>query len=70
MSCRAALHLIAQAGGGVVEGYPQDLSYGRRAGNSFLDNGTRALYERAGCVYEGPKGEGHTVMRRTVAAAT
>ncbi|MEO5852205.1 MAG: hypothetical protein ABIQ15_06795 [Nocardioides sp.] len=54
----------------MVEGYPQDLSYGRRAGNSFLDNGTRALYERAGCVYEGPKGEGHTVMRRTVAAAT
>ncbi len=67
---QGALDLIAQAGGGVVEGYPQDLSDGRRVGNSFLYNGTRALYERAGFTYEGPKGKGHTVMRRTVAAAT
>ena len=66
---QGALDLIAQQGGGVVEGYPQDLSDGRRVGNSFLYNGTRALYERAGFTYQGPKGKNHTVMRRTVAAA-
>ena len=62
-----ALGLIARAGGGEVEGYPQDLSDGRRVGNSFLYNGTRALYERHGFTYLRPKGKGHTVMRRTVA---
>lgn len=69
MALEGALDLIAQQGGGVVEGYPQDLSDGRRVGNSFLYNGTRALYERAGFTYQGPKGKGHTVMRRTVPAA-
>lgn len=64
-----ALDLIAQAGGGVVEGYPQDLSDGRRVGNSFLYNSTRALYEAHGFSYVRPKGKGHTVMRRTVAPA-
>ena len=48
LALHGALDLIAQAGGGVVEGYPQDLSDGRRVGNSFLYNGTRALYEAAG----------------------
>jgi GNAT superfamily N-acetyltransferase len=69
LALQGALDLIAQAGGGVVEGYPQDLSDGRRVGNSFLYNGTRALYERAGFTYLRPKGKNHTVMRRTVAAA-
>ena len=69
LALRGALDLIARAGGGVVEGYPQDLSDGRRVGNSFLYNGTRALYEEAGFTYDRPKGKGHTVMRRTVAPA-
>jgi len=69
LALQGALDLIAQAGGGVVEGYPQDLSDGRRVGNSFLYNGTRALYESAGFAYVRPKGKNHTVMRRTVAAA-
>ena len=68
IAMNGALDLIAQAGGGVVEGYPQDLSDGRRVGNSFLYNSTRALYERAGFTYVRPKGKGHTVMRRTVDA--
>lgn len=68
LALRGALDLIAQAGGGTVEGYPQDLSDGRRVGNSFLYNGTRALYEQAGFTYLRPKGKGHTVMRRTLAA--
>jgi ribosomal protein S18 acetylase RimI-like enzyme len=69
LALRGALDLIAQAGGGVVEGYPQDLSDGRRVGNSFLYNGTRALYEAAGFTYLRPKGKGHTVMRRTLEPA-
>ena len=64
-----ALDLIAQRVGGTVEGYPQDLSDGRRVGASFLYNGTRALYERAGFTYQRPKGKNHTVMSRTVAPA-
>jgi ribosomal protein S18 acetylase RimI-like enzyme len=68
IALHGALDLIAQAGGGVVEGYPQDLSDGRRVGNSFLYNSTRALYERAGFSYVRPKGKNHTVMRRTVDA--
>jgi GNAT superfamily N-acetyltransferase len=66
IALHGALDLIAQAGGGVVEGYPQDLSDGRRVGNSFLYNSTRALYERAGFSYVRPKGKNHTVMRRAV----
>ncbi|WP_432478326.1 GNAT family N-acetyltransferase [Nocardioides sp. GXQ0305] len=66
LALQGALDLIAEAGGGIVEGYPQDLSDGRRVNNSFLYNGTRALYERAGFTYDRPKGKGHTVMRRTV----
>jgi ribosomal protein S18 acetylase RimI-like enzyme len=68
IALNGALDLIAQAGGGVVEGYPQDLSDGRRVGNSFLYSSTRALYERAGFSYVRPKGKNHTVMRRTVDA--
>jgi ribosomal protein S18 acetylase RimI-like enzyme len=64
-----ALDLIARSGGGVVEGYPQDLAEGRRVGNSFLYNSTRALYEEHGFDYVRAKGKGHTVMRRVVEPA-
>ena len=69
LALRGALDLLAQAGGGIVEGYPQDLSDGRRVGASFLHNGTRSLYEQAGSTYLRPKGLNHTVMRRTLAPA-
>ena len=69
LALQGALDQIAQAGGGVVEGYPQDLSDGRRVNNSFLYNSTRALYEEHGFTYQRPKGKGHTVMRRTVTPA-
>lgn len=58
------LDLVAHAGGGVVEGYPQDTP-GKR--ESVLYNGTRALFERAGFDYVRPKGMKHCVMRTTVA---
>src|SRR5262245_14576742 len=47
---RGALDLIAQAGGGVVEAYPQDTG-GRKITASFLYNGTRSLFEQAGFTY-------------------
>src|SRR3954451_24031701 len=55
-----ALDLIAQAGGGVVEGYPQDTA-GKKISSSFLYNATRSMYEKAGFAYEN-----HCVMRKVV----
>jgi hypothetical protein len=63
-----AVDLIAQAGGGVVEGYPHDTGDGRKV--SVLYNSTRALYERAGFDYVRPKGKRNCVMRAVVPAAT
>jgi GNAT superfamily N-acetyltransferase len=60
---RGAVDLIAQAGGGVVEGYPHDTG-GQKV--SVLYNGTRFLYERAGFSYLRPKGKRNCVMRRVV----
>ena len=65
---RGALDLIAQAGGGVVEGYPQD-TQGEKVSASFLYNGTRRLFEEAGFTYERPKGKNHCVMTITVPPA-
>jgi len=58
-----AVDLIAQAGGGVVEGYPHDTD-GKKV--SVLYNGTRSLYERAGFSYVRAKGLRNCVMRRVV----
>jgi GNAT superfamily N-acetyltransferase len=60
-----ALDLIAEAGGGVVEAYPQD-THGKRTSGSFLYNGTRSLFEKAGFRYERSKGKNHCVMRMAV----
>lgn len=62
-----ALDLIAKAGGGVVEAFPQD-TQGKKISASFLYSGTRSLFEQAGFEYERPKGKNHCVMRRTVVA--
>jgi hypothetical protein len=66
MALHGALDLIAQAGGGVVEGYPHDPE-GRRV--AVLYNGTRAMFEREGFELVRRKGQRNTVMRRTVAPA-
>jgi hypothetical protein len=63
-----AVDLIAAAGGGVVEGYPQDTA-GKKISSSFLYNGTRNMFEKAGFDYERPKGKNHCVMRKVVPAA-
>jgi ribosomal protein S18 acetylase RimI-like enzyme len=62
-----ALDLIAAAGGGVVEGYPHDTEGQKRKSSSFLYNGTRKVYERAGFEFVRTKGKGNTVMRKVVA---
>ena len=63
-----ALDLIAQAGGGVVEGYPQDTD-GKKVSASFLYNGTRRLFEQAGFGYQRRKGKNHCVMTKKVPGA-
>lgn len=63
VALQGALDLIAQAGGGVVEGYPHDTD-GKRV--AVLYNGTRRLFERAGFSYVRPKGMKNCVMRKDV----
>ena len=65
VAIRAALDLIAQGGGGTVEGYPHDTTDGKKA--SVLYNSTRSVFERAGFDYVRPKGKRNCVMRTTVA---
>jgi GNAT superfamily N-acetyltransferase len=65
LALKGALELIAQAGGGVVETYPQDTG-GKKITASFLYNGTRSLFEQAGFTYSRPKGKNHCVMTITV----
>jgi len=60
VALEGALDLIAQTGGGVVEGYPHD-NQGKKV--SVLYDGTRALFERAGFTYVRPKGTRNCVMR-------
>ena len=66
VALRGAVDLIAQAGGGVVEGYPHDTGGLRKKNSSFLYNGTRTMYEREGFSYDRPKGLGNCVMVREV----
>ena len=66
LALRGAVDLIAQAGGGIVEGYPHDPE-GRRV--AVLYNGTRSQFEREGFELVRRKGQRNTVMRRTVAPA-
>ena len=64
IALRGAIDLIAQAGGGVVEGYPHDTTDGRKV--SVLYNATRSMYEEAGFSYLRPKGKRNCVMRGLV----
>ncbi len=68
VALRGALDLIAQAGGGVVEAYPQDTG-GKQITASFLYSGTRTFFEAAGFRYSRAKGKNHCVMTTTVAPA-
>jgi hypothetical protein len=67
VALRGALDMIAKAGGGAVEAYPQD-TLGKRTSGSFLYNGTLSLFEKAGFSYERSKRKNHCVMRRMVSS--
>lgn len=67
VALRGAIELIAQGGGGIVEGYPQDTA-GKKISASFLYNGTRSLFEQEGFSADRGKGKNHCVMSRTVGA--
>lgn len=64
VALQGALDLIAQAGGGIVEGYPHD-TQGKKTSSSFLYATTRSLFERLGFTYQRPKGQKNCVMRKT-----
>ncbi len=70
---KIALHgvidLVARAGGGVIEAYPQDVPEKKKISSSLLYSVTRSAFEEAGFSYLRPKGKSHCVMRLTVAPA-
>ena len=68
VALRGALELIAQAGGGVVEAYPQDTD-GLKVSPTLLYNGTRSLFEQAGFGFDRRKGRYHCVMSVVVPVA-
>lgn len=62
-----ALQLIADAGGGEVVSFANELVPGKKTSSSFLHNGTRAMFEKAGFTFERHLGKRKTVMRIVVA---
>ena len=64
---RGALDQIAQLGGGLVEGFPEDTE-GRKTSSSFLFNGSLALFEAEGFTRSRQIGKHKWVVARTVAA--
>ena len=69
LALAGALDLISQAGGGLVEAYPQDAP-ATKASGSLLYSCTRGMFERSGFSYDRPKGLKHCVMRKVVGPAT
>jgi GNAT superfamily N-acetyltransferase len=61
-----ALDAIAHAGGGTVEGYPEDVA-GRSAAASFLWSGTLALFEQRGFARTRQIGKSRWVVIKKVA---
>ncbi|MCZ2402861.1 GNAT family N-acetyltransferase [Paenarthrobacter sp. Z7-10] len=59
------LKLIAAAGGGMAEAYPQDTP-GKKVSATFLYSATRGMFERAGFAYQRPKGKNHCIMRKVI----
>jgi GNAT superfamily N-acetyltransferase len=67
VALQGALDLIASEGGGTVDAFPNDVQ-GKKTSSSFLHNGTRTMFERAGFEYLRPLGTKKCLMRRQVAA--
>ena len=58
IALRGAVELIAEAGGGLVEGYPHDTGGVWMKNSSFRYNCTRTMYERERFTNDRPKGLG------------
>ncbi len=65
IAVEGALTLMKNAGGGIVEAYPQDAG-DQKGSSSFLYNGTRAMFESLGFEFIGPKGKNHGIMRKNL----
>jgi len=52
-----------------VVSFPNELAPDKRTSSSFLHNGTRAMFEKAGFTLERHIGKNKTVMRKTVPPA-
>jgi GNAT superfamily N-acetyltransferase len=63
-----ALQLIAQAGGGSVESYPEDTAE-PKVSDAFLYNSRLAMFERMGFARVRPLGRHHWVVAARVAAS-
>ncbi len=67
---KAALHgalgMIADNGGGTVDGYPIDVPHGKAYSSSFLWGGTRSMFAAQGFHPVGALGKSKLVMRKTV----
>src|SRR4051794_34652318 len=64
VALRGAVELVAQAGGGRVEGYPHDTGGGRKKKASFLHNRTPTTDEHEGLTHHRPQGQGDRGMGR------
>ena len=60
-----AIEQIGKLGGGLVEGYPEDVE-GRKASPAFLFNGSLATFERSGFARDRKIGKHKWVVTRTV----
>lgn len=61
-----AVALIAKAGGGTVEAYPEAVT-GRKVAASFLFGATAEMFAAQGFVQQRPLGKAHWVMQRQIA---
>lgn len=62
---KGALREVARLGGGSVESYPEDVE-GRSVSDSFLHNGTIAMFEREGFRRTRRLGKNHWVVTKVV----
>ena len=65
IALEGALDLISMAGGGIVEGYPEETK-GEKTSSSFLYSSTANMFKECGFELIRDKGKKHTVMRRFV----
>jgi len=67
LALEGALELIAEAGGGLVEAYPEDMT-GRTTNSAFVCLGTTAMFERRGFARQRQVAKHHWVMTRQIEA--